>query len=101
MPKPKVVTKVRSGEALENERNPPSPQTSVCRSMMSCATMGMVVLLFSHSTECSSRGEAARGSRSLRTHAGGDCGIPRTPSHGLSREACCLSCRKGTERSHF
>lgn len=71
---------------------PPPPQTSVCRSMMSCPTRGMVVPAFSHSTECSSRGEAARGSRSLRTHAGGDCGIPRTPSHGLSIGACCLSC---------
>lgn len=74
-------------------RLPPfPPQTSVCRSMISCPTSGMVVLVFSHSTECSSRGEAARGSRSLRTHAGGDCGIPRTPSHGLSIGACCLSC---------
>lgn len=80
---------------------PSSPsQTSVCRSMMSCPTRGMVVPAFSHSTECSSRGEAAKGSRSLRTHAGGDCWIPRTPSHGLSRGPCCLSCW-GTKRRHF
>lgn len=78
----------------------PSPQTSVCRSMISCPTRGMVVFVFSHSTECRSRGEAARGSRSLRTHAGGDCGIPRTPSHGLSKGACCLSCENTTKR-HF
>lgn len=77
----------------------PPPQTSVCRSIMSCPTSGMVVLVFSHSTECSSRGEAARGSRSLRTHAGGDCGIPRTPSQDLSIGACCLSCWN-KERSH-
>lgn len=75
----------------------PSPQTSVCRSMISCPTRGMVVFVFSHSTECRSRGEAARGSRSLRTHAGGDCGIPRTPSHGLSKGACCLSCEYTTK----
>lgn len=93
----KKLTKVKSGDMTSPL---PSPQTSVCRSMISCPTRGMVVLVFSHSIECSSRGEAARGSRSLRTHAGGDCGIPRTPSHGLSKGACCLSCENTTKR-HF
>lgn len=97
IPKPKKLTKVKPGDMTSPRL---SPQTSVCRSMMSCPTRGMVVLAFSHSTEWRSRGEAARGSRSLRTHAGGDCGIPRTPSHGLSNGACCLSCEK-TTRSHF
>ncbi|TNN59963.1 hypothetical protein EYF80_029805 [Liparis tanakae] len=68
--------------------------TSVCRSMMSCPTRGMVVPAFSHSTE------STMGSRSLRTHAGGDCCSPRTPSHGLSRGPCCLSCW-GTKRRLF
>lgn len=95
IPKPKKLTKVKSGDMTSLL---PSPQTSVCRSMISCPTRGMVVLVFSHSTECRSRGEAARGSRSLRTHAGGDCGIPRTPSHGLSKGACCLSCENTTRR---
>lgn len=95
--KPKKVTEVKLGGFASPL---PPPQTSVCRSMMSCPTRGMVVLVFSHSTECSSRGEAAKGSRSLRTHAGGDDGIPRTPSHGLSRGPCCLSCRR-TKRGQF
>lgn len=94
-PKPKKLTKVKSGDMTSPL---PFPQTSVCRSMMSWPTRGMVVPVFSHSTEWRSRGEAARGSRSLRTHAGGDCGIPRTPSHGLSRGACCLSCENTTRR---
>lgn len=96
IPKPKKVIEVKLGGFASPL---PPPQTSVCRSMMSCPTRGMVVLVFSHSTECSSRGEAAKGSRSLRTHAGGDAGIPRTPSHGLSRGPCCLSCRRTKERS--
>lgn len=93
----KKVNEVKSGGFSSP---PQTPQTSVCRSMMSCPTRGMVVPAFSHSTECSSRGEAARGSRSLRTHAGGDCWFPRTPSHGLSIVPCCLSCW-GTKRRHF
>lgn len=70
------------------------PHTSVCRSMMSCPTRGMVAPAFSHSTACISRGEGCRGSRSLRTQAGGECCCDRgTPSHGLSQGICCLSCR--------
>lgn len=66
-------------------------QTSVCRSMISWPTRGMVALAFSHSTVCISRGEACRGSSSLRTHDGGEW-VFLMPSHARLLGVCCLSC---------
>lgn len=65
-------------------------QTSVCRSMISWPTRGMVALAFSHSTACISSGEACRGSSSLRTHDGGEW-VFLMPSHTRLLGVCCLS----------
>lgn len=64
--------------------------TSVCRSMISWPTRGMVALVFSHSTVCSSRGEAATVSRSFLTQDGGEW-VFLMPSHALLLGVCCLS----------
>lgn len=66
--------------------------TSVCRSMISWPIRGMVALVFSHSTVCSSRGEATTVSRSFRTQDGGEL-VLRMPSHALLLGVCCLSWR--------
>lgn len=65
--------------------------TSVCRSMISWPTRGMVALVFSHSTVCNSRGEAATVSRSFFTQDGGEW-VFLMPSHALLLGVCCLSC---------
>lgn len=68
--------------------------TSVCRSMMSWPTRGMAVPGFSHSTPGISRGEAARGSRSLRIQDGGEVWERGMLSQERSPGACCLSWRR-------
>ncbi|MED6291726.1 hypothetical protein CHARACLAT_026547 [Characodon lateralis] len=77
-------------------------QTSVCKSMISWPTRGIVALVFSHSTVCSSRGEAATVSRSFLTQDGGEWGL-RMPSHALLLGVCCLSWGRGYDEKacHF
>lgn len=74
--------------------------TSVCRSMISWPTRGMVALVFSHSTVCSSRGEAATVSRSFLTQDGGEW-VFLMPSHALLLGVCCLSLWEEDRRKKF
>lgn len=76
--------------------------TSVCRSMISWPTRGMVALVFSHSTACNSKGDDATVSRSFLTQDGGEW-VFRMPSHALLLGVCGLSYRqrgqKGREKN--
>lgn len=67
--------------------------TSVCRSMISWPTRGMVALVFSHSTACNSKGDDATVSRSFLTQDGGEW-VFRMPSHALLLGVCGLSYRQ-------